>query len=231
MADKKIEAPFFVINPKNFLYGESLMDLARYANQLAKEYKIDILFTAPLTELALVVKECPNLIITAQHMDAVEPGDSMGRVLPESLRQVGVQAIVLNHSDNPLSLAILRKTIERAKEVGLQTIVCADSVQEGQGIAILEPDILLAEPTDLIGKTQISNRDYVTSTIKEIKKINPKVLVEQGAGIRTEKDVEELLGLGADGVGLTSGIIKAHQPKEMMKKMVLAVAAYQKERK
>lgn len=228
---KKIQAPFFVVNPKSFLYGESLMDLARYANRLAEEYDIDILFTAPLTELSIVAKECPNLIVTSQHMDHIKPGDSMGRVLAESLKEIGVQAVVMNHADNPMPSSILADTIQRAKDVGLQTIVCADSVQEGQAMAILGPDIVLAEPTELIGQDQISDRDYVTSTIEKIKQVNPDVLVEQGAGIRSEKDVSELLQLGADGVGVTSGIVKAEHPKDMMKKMIQAVASHQKERK
>lgn len=231
LAYKKIQAPFFVVNPKTFLYGESLMDLAQYANQLADEYSIDILFTAPLAELAIVAKECPKLFVTSQHMDNIKPGDSMGRVLPESLKQIGVRAVVLNHADNPVSLAILADTIQRAKDVGLQTIVCADSVQEGQAVAALGPDIVLAEPTRLIGQEQISDRVYVTSTIEKIKEVNSNVLVEQGAGIRSEKDVMELLQLGADGVGVTSGIVKAGNPKEMMKKMILSVADFKKERK
>lgn len=231
MPSEKIEAPFFVVNPKSFLYGESLMDLAHYANKLAGEHSIDILFTAPLTELAIVAKECPNVIVASQHMDGITPGDAMGRVLAESLKEIGVQAVVINHADNPIPSSILADTIQRAKEVGLQTIVCADSAQEGQAMAMLEPDIVLAEPTALIGADQMSDRDYVTETIEKIKAANPHVLVEQGAGIRSEKDVTELLKLGADGVGVTSGIVKADQPKEMMKKMIQAVASFQKERK
>ncbi len=231
LSRKKMKAPFFVVNPKSFLFGKPLMDLAHYADQLAKEHRIDILFTAPLTELAIIAQECPNLIVTSQHMDNIVPGDSMGRVLPESLKQIGVQAVVVNHADNPIPFSILASTIQRAKEVGLLTIACADSISEGQAMALLGPDIVLAEPTELIGRNQMSDRAYVTSTIEKIKEINPAILVEQGAGIRSEKDVAELLQLGADGVGVTSGIVKAENPKEMMKRMIQAVALHQKERK
>lgn len=57
------------------------------------------------------------------------------------------------------------------------------------------------------------------------------MLVEQGAGIRSEKDVEELFRLGADGVGVTSGIVKAAAPIEMMEKMMQAVSTINRERK
>lgn len=230
-SSRKIKAPFFVVNPKNFLYGEELLDLAQYADEITKELSIDILFTAPTVELAVIAERCPNLLITAQHMDSIEPGNSMGRIMAESLKHVGVDVVVLNHADYPLSVEIVLKTIQRAKEVGLQTIVCADSVQEAKALAMLEPDILLAEPTSLIGKPQTSDRQYVEETIAEIKKINPNILVEQGAGIRSEEDVLELLRLGADGVGVTSGIVKADDPKQMMKNMIHTVASYSKERK
>ena len=220
----KIKAPFFVVNPKSILFGEDLLELARSANHLAKKYEVTVLFTGPPTELANLVTECPNLIVTAQHMDAVSTGDSMGYVFAESLHYIGVGAIVLNHADNPMTIGMIEKTIQRAKEFGIQTIVCADTIKEAQAIATFHPDIVLAEPTELIGQNQKSDRSYVTSTIESIKKVNQNILVEQGAGIRSEKDVTELLLLGADGVGVTSGIVKANKPTEMMEKMIQAVA-------
>lgn len=227
MKKESIQAPFFVINPKTFLIGEELLDLASHANRLAKQYQVTLLFTAPHTELGNIVKECPNLIVTAQHMDSIALGNSMGHISAHSLVYVGVQAVVLNHADHPMTLTEIAKAIERAKEVGLLTIVCADSVLEAQAIAMLGPNVILAEPTELIGHNKKSDRSYVTSTIEKIKKVNPDILVEQGAGIRSEKDVTELLELGADGVGVTSGIVKANNPKEMMEKMILAVSSYQ----
>lgn len=223
---KKITAPFFIVNPKSFLYGEDLLELARYADQLAKEYEVNVLFTGPMTELSILVRECPNLMITAQHMDDVSCGDSMGKIFAESLKSIGVQVVVLNHADYPMSISTLKKTIRRANESGLQTIVCADSVQEAEAITFLKPGVILAEPTSLIGMEQISSREYVRSTVERIKAHDSNILVEQGAGIRTAKDVEELLQLGADGVGVTSGIIKANKPAAVMKEMIEVVARY-----
>ena len=58
---------------------------------------------------------------------------------------------MLNNVEKPLTLGVLKKTIERAKEVGLTTIVCADSIVEASMIAKLNPDIIVAEPSELIG--------------------------------------------------------------------------------
>lgn len=230
MKKKKINVPFFIINPKSFLYGESLMELAIYANEMARNNEIDIFFTAPLTELADIVHECPDLIVTAQHVDDINPGDAMGKVLIDSLMHIGVQAVVLNHADQPLAISTLANIIERAKETGIYTIVCTDSIPEAKAVAMLQPDIELAEPTELIGQTHISSHNYVTSTIESIKKVNSNVLVEQGAGIRSEQDVKVLLELGSDGVGVTSGIVKADDPIKMMEKMVHAIATFKEKR-
>lgn len=218
--------PFFVVNPKSFLFGEELLKLAYAANKLARQYEVTVLFTAPQTELATIVTECPDLIVTAQHMDSVGLGNSMGGVIAESLHYIGVKMIVLNHADNPLSIGEIEKTLLRAKEVGLQTIVCANTVREAKAIAMLDPEVILAEPTELIGQNQKSDRGYVRATIEKIKGVNSDILVEQGAGIRTEEDVTELLELGADGVGVTSGIVKADDPVDMMEKMIRAVAQF-----
>ncbi|TQS76012.1 triose-phosphate isomerase [Ornithinibacillus gellani] len=228
---RNIKAPFFVVNPKSFMYGNALQDLALEADRLAETYDIDILFTAPIAELAGIVSTCPNLMVTSQHMDDTNPGDSMGRVFAESLSHIGVQAVVLNHADHPMSFASLARTVRRAYENNLQTIVCADSVAEAKAAALLDPTIVLAEPTALIGQEQMSDRKYVTSTIEAIKTVNPNVLVEQGAGIRSAADVEELLQLGADGVGVTSGIVKADNPIQMMENMVKATAAFKHDRR
>lgn len=230
MSKHKISAPFFVINPKSFLYGEALDDLAAHADDLAKNVPIDILFTAPTTELASIAQRFPNLIVTAQHADDILPGDSMGKTMLASLEYIGVKAVVLNHADHPLALSVLKKTIDEAKKCGIQTIVCADSVAEAQAVALLNPTIVLAEPTEIIGQAQISSYDYVTSTIEAIKKVNSRVLVEQGAGIRSADDVMTLLNRGADGVGVTSGIVKAENPKKAMQKMIKAVVTFKKER-
>jgi hypothetical protein len=45
----KIKLPFFVFNPKSYLYGEELLKLAKRADELAAKYpECSILVTVPL---------------------------------------------------------------------------------------------------------------------------------------------------------------------------------------
>lgn len=223
---QKINSPFFVINPKNLLYGGDLLELAKNADTFAEQYDVQVFFTAPPLDLANIAKYCSHIKVTAQHMDEMSQGHTMGKVIASSLSDIGVQAVVLNHADHPLSVGNLLETVRKAKEVDIKTIICSNSILEAKIAAMIEPDIVLAEPTALIGKKQISSRDYVQTTIETIKRINSNVLVEQGAGVRSKEDVKELLELGADGVGVTSGILKAKNPINMMENMIKTVANF-----
>ena len=46
-----MKKPFFVVNPKSYLYGEKLYSLALKADEVADKYNVEIYFTAPFVEL------------------------------------------------------------------------------------------------------------------------------------------------------------------------------------
>ncbi len=46
MEKVKLRVPFFVVNPKAYMYGDEVLKLAEYTDKLAKKYNFDILFTA-----------------------------------------------------------------------------------------------------------------------------------------------------------------------------------------
>lgn len=222
MPKKIVNTPFFIFNPKSYLYGEELLEFVDVAEDLSDKKEVTIFLTAPYADLNAVSQKSKNIIVTAQHMDSLKPGQGMGHILPESLYAAGVRATFLNHAEKPMLLSDLSKAIERANELGILTIACADSIQEAKAIAMLNPDIILCEPTELIGTGQTSDDDYIEKTNKAIKDINPDILVMQAAGISTADDVFRTISLGADGTGCTSGIVKAEKPKQMLIDMVEA---------
>ena len=145
-------------------------------------------------------------------------------MLPESVYAAGARATFLNNAEKPLLVNELVKSISRAKELGILTIVCADSIQEAKAIAKLDPDCILCEPTELIGTGETSSEEYIHTTNDAIKSINSSIAVMQAAGISNENDVFRTISLGADGTGCTSGIVKAENPSRMIEKMIEAVA-------
>lgn len=221
--DFKIKLPFFEIGPKAYLYGEGVLALAKAADKAAEKYDVDIIFTPQHTDLSMVAKETKNILVFAQHMDSLPVGRGLGSVLPEAVKAAGAVGVMLNHAEKRVSLAELNKTIKRADEVGLATIVCADTVEEAAAIAHLNPNIIVAEQPELIGTGKTSGMDYVKESIEVVRSINPDIQVLQGAGISTGKDVYNVIKAGAAATGSSSGVIKAEDPAEMVDEMISAL--------
>lgn len=220
MSKRKLRSPFFVVNPKAYLYGEKTLELARKLDQLAEKYEIDILFTTQFVDAYRVAQETSHLVVTVQHMDGLEVGRGMGYILPEALAEAGVEATFLNHAEHPVHVSELVTTMKRADELDILTIVCADSVKEAQTVATLGPDVMVCEPTELIGSGQASDSSYMQETNQAVKQANSNVLVLQAAGISTVEDVRQALESGADGTGGTSGIIGAEDPVATVEAML-----------
>ena len=218
-----LQRPFFVVNPKSYLYGEEIRKLAKKTDELCERYGFQSLFTAQLIDLPWIIEQCPHLIPCAQTMESLKPGRGMGHVLPEALAAAGVKACFLNHAENPLTLHGLAATIARANEVGILTCVCADSVEEARAIAQLHPDIMTCELTSLIGTGQIADEDYMRSSTQAVKEISPHTMVLQAAGISTGQDVYDAIMYGGDATGGTSGIVAAEDPFATLEEMFAAL--------
>ncbi len=218
-----IRAPFFEIGPKSYLYGNDVIELARAADIASEKYDVDIIFTTPLVEIARVKAATKRLHVFAPHMDPLRPGRGLADTLPESLIAAGAEGVMLNHAEKPLSISVLRETILRADELGLTTIVCADSIAEASMIARLNPNIIVAEPSELIGTGITSGPGYVEASMKAVKDVNPDIMVLQGAGISNGEDVYQTISAGAEATGSSSGVVKAADRAAMVDEMIGAV--------
>ena len=218
-----IKPPFFEIGPKAYLYGEQMLKLAKTIDRVAMKYDVDIIVTPQYTDISLLAQNTERILVFAQHMDYLPVGRGLGSVLPEAVKAAGAVGVMLNHAEKKLTLEEVEKTIIRADEVGLATIVCADTVDELVAIAKLSPNLLVAEPTELIGTGKTSDSNYVIETIEKVRAINPDIMVLQGAGISNGQDVYNTIKLGAQATGSTSGIIKAADPDAMVEEMIYSL--------
>ncbi|HHU25540.1 MAG TPA: triose-phosphate isomerase [Bacteroidales bacterium] len=218
-----IEPPFFEIGPKAFFYGERMLKLAKAADKASVEYDVRIILTPQPTDIYLLAQETEHVHIFAQHMDPITIGRGNGFILPEAVKAAGATGVILNHAEKPMTMSDLYKAIRRADEVGLITLVCADSIKEAEAIAHFAPNIIVAEPTELIGTGQTSDEEYVVATTSAIKKINPEIQVLQAAGISNGQDVYKVIKAGADATGTTSGIMLAKDPEAMLNEMMSAL--------
>lgn len=216
---KALKTPVFGINSKSYMYGEKLLELACFADQLAEKYDMSIMFSAPYVDLADIARETKHLFLNAQGMDPTEIGRGMGHVLPESLKNVGVDGVFLNHVERPMTLGQLVKAVSRAKEVDLHTIILADTVEEAKMTALLKPTMIICEQEKLIGTGVTSNIEYMETTKKAIKDICPDIIVLQGGGNRTADDIYHAIKNGSEGSGASSGIFLADDPKSKIQEL------------
>jgi len=226
----KAGRPFLIVNPKSYLYGQKSLELALATDQVAADTGLTIYFTCPYADIRMIRERTQHIIVCAQSLDPLTPGRGMGRILPESLHEAGARAVFLNHAENPKTVAELYACIKRARELGMITVVCADSTVEAKAVACMGADIVLAEPTDLIGTGQVAEDSYTTETVKALHQVNPDVLVMIASGVSTADDCYNVVHLGADGTGATSGILNAPSPAQRVREMAEAIVRAGRER-
>lgn len=219
----QIRTPYFEIGTKNYIYGDTVLEYARAADAAAEKYDIDVLFITPCTEIRRVVENTKHLIVLAPYMDTLRPGRGMADILPEGLKAAGARGVVINHCEKPMSLPAMKATIDRARELDFLVFACADTVDEAKAIAQLHPDILNPEPSELIGGTGgVSDMGYVKEMLREIKAIDPSIMVEQAAGITNGQQVYDFIMAGSEAAGAASGIMNAKDPIAMIDEMIAA---------
>jgi triosephosphate isomerase len=221
-----LKPPLFEIGLKGYLFGKDALELAKAADRISKKYGITIIFDPQYVDIPKIAAQTENIYIFAQHMDSIKIGVGVGSILPEAIKAAGAVGTLLNHSERRINLSEISKTIKRADEVGLATLVFADSPEEAAAIAHLSPNIILAEPPELIGSaTSVGKlqKEFISKTIAAVRKINPKIIIANSAGIRTAGDVAEIIRLGAQATGSTSGILKSKDPIKTMEEMIKAL--------
>ncbi len=222
---RKIRTPYFEIGTKNYIWGDTVLEYALAADRAAEKYDIDVLFITPAVEIRRVVENTKHLIVLAPYMDTLRPGRGMADILPEALKAAGAEGVVINHCEKPMSLPQMKATIDRARELDMLVFACADSVAETCAIAQLHPDIINPEPSELIGGTGngVSDMGYVKEVIREIRKIDKDILIEQAAGIKNGQQVYDFIMAGSEAAGAASGIMNAEDPIAMIDEMIGAV--------
>ncbi len=227
MVDPGIEItpPFFEIGPKAYMFGRQVLDLARHAEAVGLAYDVQVIFTPQYVDIPLVAREAPRILVFAQHMDSLQPGRGTGSVLPEAVKAAGAAGVLLNHVERRLSREELERTIRRADEVGLATMVCADDAAHAASVAGLGPDVIIVEEPALIagGARDDAGRRAIAAANEAIWLVNPAIRVLHGAGITGSGDVHDVIAAGAQGTGSSSAIFTADNPQAMLEAMIKAV--------
>jgi triosephosphate isomerase len=205
--------PAIIVNFKTYqsAVGENALKLAKIHDSVAQKTNVSFAVCVQAADIYHIAQNV-SIPVFAQHIDPVEYGSNTGHILPEAIKEAGAFGTLLNHAEKQIPLDILEKSIKRAKEVGLFTVVCANTPEMGEEIAKFNPDLIAVEPPELIGgDVSVSNAkpEVITKSVELIGE--NKVLV--GAGVKTGADTKKAIELGAKGVLLASGVTKASNPE------------------
>jgi triosephosphate isomerase len=194
--------------------GDKAVEIAKIAAEISKKTSKRIAVVPNFVDLRQVSKVVEAF---APHVDPFEPGSHTGSVVPNMIGFA--KGVVLNHTEKPVLLKDLEASIRMAKKLGLETVVCANNVAVAADVTTFKPDHIALEPPELIGgdiSVSTAEPDIIKKAVDAIGS-QSKVLV--GAGIKTRKDVEIAIELGAKGVFVASGIVKADNIKYAIKEL------------
>jgi triosephosphate isomerase (TIM) len=214
-----LKEPFVMVNFKTYKESTGRNGI-KLAERLAK-VKGNVAFCPQVTDIREIAKL--KIPVFAQHIDPIEFGRNTGWILAEAVKEAGAVGSLINHSEHRLSFDDIKKCVEACRRAKLISVVCAADKNVVKLVARLRPDYIAIEPPELIetglAVSQVKPR-VVTEAVKAAKKIYDKAKVICGAGISKGEDVKRALELGTVGVLVSSAIVKAKQPEEVLKEMV-----------
>lgn len=219
-----MNTPIVILNYKTYLEssGTNSVKLAKALESVSEESGITMVASPQAADIYRIKQES-SIPIFAQNIDPITPGGHTGNELIETLIEAGSIGTLINHSEKRMKLADINNIIKLTKEHNILSCLCTNDIDTSKAGAILNPDYLAVEPPELIGTgipVSKAQPEVVEDTVKEVKAINSNINVLCGAGISNGEDMKAAIDLGADGVLLASGIVKASNPKEALLDLV-----------
>ena len=216
-----LKVPTIVLNVKTYVEATcgKAVEIAKVMDNISKETGVSMAIAVQATDISTCAREV-DIPVFAEHIDPIQPGSHTGWTLPEAVKAAGAVGTLINHSEHRLILADIDVCITRAKKLGLDYIVCTNNVATSKAVATLAPQFIAVEPPELIGgdiSVTSADPDIVSSTVEAVKNINRNVKILCGAGVKNGKDVAKAIELGAEGVLLASGVVKAKDKESVIR--------------
>ncbi|HJU13086.1 MAG TPA: triose-phosphate isomerase [Candidatus Nitrosotalea sp.] len=215
----------FIINFKNYeeIADSNSLALAKEAFEVSKKYKVRIVVCPPQHMISEVAKI--PVTVFSQHVDTAKTGSTTGFVVPELLKKSNVQGSLINHSEHRIPADEIGQIVLRLRALQMTSVVCVKDAEEAATYAKLEPDYIAVEPPELIGSGKAVSKErpeVITNSVRAVRENNTNAKLLCGAGIVSGEDVSRALELGADGILVASGIIKAANWKKSIEEFAAA---------
>lgn len=220
----KLSKPLIAVNFKAYAEVDGLRsyDLAMICQKVSEETGACIAVCPPTVELARVAASV-DIPVLSQNVDSKKSGSATGWVTPSMVAGSGAVGTLINHSEHRVCMSDIEICVSACRDADLITVVCADTDETAAEAAYFSPDFIAVEPPDLIGgdvSVTTANPKIVSMTVESVKKVDKSVSVLCGAGVKNGNDVRTALELGADGVLLASGVVKAKDPESVLSDLI-----------
>ena len=167
--------------------GDEVIKILSPVKKVQEETGVSIIACAQATDVYRIKKEL-DIEVWAQHIDPIDPGKNTGWISPYSIRQAGATGVLINHSEHKIPEEAIIKTVEKAKQYGLKTMLIGHTVEMVEKFNSFDINFISYEKEDLIASTT-SMIDQQEEAIKElIKKLKHPLII--GAGINDGEDVK-----------------------------------------
>ena len=215
--------PVLIVNFK--LYhsgtGERALNLAKILEKVSEERGVTIVAAVNSLDAYRMRNEV-DIPIILQHADAVDFGAHTGRINLEMAKDYDLDGVLINHSERTLKIPDIDFLVQKSKSLNLISVVCANNSRVAGALSFLEPDFIAMEPPELIGgnvSVSTAKPEAIVETIEAVKSVRD-IPVLVGAGIKNGEDVRKAIELGAEGVLVASGVVKAKNPEKAVNDLV-----------
>jgi len=200
--------------------GKRAIQLAKVCQEVAEKRKISVVPLVQAFDIFRISQEV-KIPLWLQHLDWHPQGQHTGWLNLEGALEAGAGGTILNHSEHKLPFGTIRRTIKRIKKTNpqFQVLVCCRSLGQAERLVKLKPDFLAYEPPELIGG-EVSVSEYNPKAIVHFVEICGEIPAIIGAGIKNKNDVKIGVKLGAKGILVSSHVVLAENPKEVLENLV-----------
>lgn len=217
---------YLLLNLKGYResFSDAVTAIAGFAREVSIETGVNVVVCPPLPWLREASRA--GSVVYAQHTDPIEPGATTGFHSLDMIKAAGGSGTLINHSEHRLGLWEIEYIVEKSRNKGMRSVVCADTPRTVAAVSALRPDMVAIEPPELIGRgvsVSKAKPEVITESVESIRSINRTVLIIAGAGITTADDVRKAGELGAQGALVASAVVKSDRQRKLIGEMAGAL--------
>ncbi|MEM0480835.1 MAG: triose-phosphate isomerase [Candidatus Aenigmatarchaeota archaeon] len=199
--------------------GKNCIKTIKEVKSIAKENVIFIINPADISLTSYFFKKRKFKIFTSLSFAIESYGQFTGKIPIEFLKDLKIEGVLINHSENRINFSEIKKFVEISKKYEIETMVCVKSIKEAKITDKLKPNYIAYEDPKLIG-TGIPISKAKSSSVKKFAE-SIKSIPICGAGITNKEDVIAAKELGCKGVLIASAFAKSKNKKQFLKEIMV----------